>query len=90
MTELSSKPALTIVVAATNRLGIGQNNGLPWRLKQEMAYFAKLTSTIPEGKTGTNAVIMGRNTWESIPAKFRPLKNRLNIVLSRNQDLDLG
>lgn len=35
-----------------------------------------------------NAIIMGRKTWDSIPAKFRPMKDRLNIVLSRQQTID--
>ena len=37
-----------------------------------------------KGQDKMNAVIMGRKTWESIPKKFRPLKNRLNVVLTKN------
>jgi len=79
---------LTIIVAATKSNGIGQNSQLPWRLAKEMAYFARVTSNAPAG--ASNAVIMGRNTWESIPTKFRPLKNRVNIVVSRNASYDVG
>ena len=78
---------LTLIVAATLQNGIGQSGRLPWRLPQEMAYFARVTTTAPEGNV--NAVIMGRNTWESIPAKFKPLQKRLNVVVSRNESYDL-
>lgn len=78
---------LTLIVAATKSNGIGQNSQLPWRLPKEMKYFANATSKAPEGHT--NAVVMGRNTWESIPAKFRPLSSRVNIVVSRNRDYEL-
>ena len=51
-----------------------------------MTYFKTVTSsTIGNGKT--NAVIMGRKTYESIPAKFRPLDSRLNVILSRNPNI---
>jgi dihydrofolate reductase len=33
-----------------------------------------------------NAIIMGRKTWESLPDKIRPLKNRLNVILTKNPD----
>ncbi|KAJ6604629.1 dihydrofolate reductase-like domain-containing protein [Mycena vulgaris] len=79
---------LTIIVAATKSNGIGQNSQLPWRLSKEMAYFARVTSNAPAD--APNAVIMGRNTWESIPTKFRPLRNRVNIVVSRNASYDVG
>lgn len=75
---------LTIIVAATLANGIGHNARLPWRLPQEMAYFARVTTNAPEGSI--NAVVMGRNTWESIPTKFRPLPKRLNVVISRNEN----
>lgn len=78
---------LTIIVAATKSNGIGFNSRLPWRLRKEIKYFAQVTTTAPSGQQ--NAVIMGRNTWESIPQKFRPLPNRLNVVISRNLGYDL-
>jgi len=78
---------LTIIVAATKSNGIGKNASLPWRLPKEMKHFTLATSTAPEGKL--NAVIMGRNTWESIPMKYRPLPNRINIVTTRNKNYEL-
>lgn len=83
----SAMSRLTVVVAATSANGIGKGGQLPWRLPKEMAYFAKVTSAAPEGKT--NAVVMGRNTWDSIPPKFRPLQKRTNVVISHNKNLDL-
>lgn len=47
-----------------------------------------VTTTTPSSSKAPNAVIMGRKTWESIPAKFRPLKDRQNLVISR-QGVDL-
>jgi dihydrofolate reductase len=70
-----------IVVAVDQEYGIGRNNSVPWKLSDDMRFFKSLTSTASPGKR--NAVIMGRKTWDSLPPKSRPLKDRLNIVLSR-------
>ncbi|KAI5965016.1 DFR1 [Candida theae] len=79
-----SKPVVTIIVAALKPLyGIGNQGGLPWRLRKEMAYFKRVTTRTVDPSL-RNAVIMGRKTWDSIPPKFRPLPNRLNVVLSRS------
>ncbi|KAA8563759.1 hypothetical protein EYC84_011777 [Monilinia fructicola] len=83
----------TLIVAATNRMGVGKGGGLPWTgLRKEMAYFARVTKRASPGKT--NAVVMGRKTWESIPPKFRPLASRANYMISRTQsnasDVELG
>lgn len=51
---------------------------MPWHLPEDMAHFRKITSGAP--------VIMGRKTWDSLPAKFRPLPNRVNIVVTRQSD----
>ncbi|KAI9166698.1 Dihydrofolate reductase [Paramyrothecium foliicola] len=78
---------LTLIVAATRNMGIGAQGGMPWQgLRKEMQYFARVTTRLPPQAApgAVNAVIMGRKTWDSIPSKFRPLKDRLNIVISRS------
>ncbi|KLU87864.1 dihydrofolate reductase [Magnaporthiopsis poae ATCC 64411] len=78
---------LTLIVAATRTMGIGRAGTLPWTgLKREMAYFARVTKRAPPTSPpgAINAVVMGRKTWDSIPPRFRPLRGRLNVVLSRS------
>ena len=70
--------------------GIGINGQLPWHLPSEMAHFYRVTTntthTRQDGKEGSksplNVVIMGRKTWESIPQKNRPLRNRISLIIS--------
>jgi dihydrofolate reductase len=57
---------------------IGRDNGIPWRLSEDQARFKQLTM----GHT----VVMGRLTWESLPAKVRPLPGRKNVVVTRQTD----
>ncbi len=66
---------MNIIAAICKNRGIGFKNQLPWKLKNEMQYFQKLTTG-----NGNNAVVMGKNTWLSL--KDRPLKNRDNIIIS--------
>lgn len=67
---------VSIIVATANNNVIGNKGDIPWlgKLPEDMKYFAE--------KTTGQAVIMGRTTYLSIPAKYRPLPNRLNLVLS--------
>ncbi|XP_075558191.1 dihydrofolate reductase [Dermacentor variabilis] len=74
-------PSCFAIAAMCRNRGIGFKNDLPWRLKKEMAHFSRLTKEATEGKQ--NAVVMGRLTWESLPAKFRPLSERINVVVSK-------
>jgi dihydrofolate reductase len=54
---------------------IGRDNGIPWRLPEDQARFKELTYA--------HTVVMGRLTWESLPAKVRPLPGRRNVVVTR-------
>ena len=85
----SRKIQLKLIVATCQDNGIGKDNNLPWRLKSELAYFARLTKTTRDFSK-QNAVLMGRRTWQSIPARVRPLRNRLNIVLTSQPQAEIS
>ena len=65
---------MELIVAYDQCLTIGDNNTLPWSIPEDLKHFAKLTQN--------SVVIMGRKTYDSIPNA--PLKNRINIVLTKN------
>lgn len=70
---------LSLIVATTTEYGIGKNNTIPWNVPEELNNFKRITSdTIDKNKK--NCIIMGKNTWASLPKK--PLPNRINIVIS--------
>ncbi len=65
---------ITLIVARARNGAIGKDNDIPWHAPEDLKAFQR--------ETLGGAVIMGRNTWDSLPVK--PLKNRLNIVVSSN------
>lgn len=68
-------------IAAVAQNGIIGNKGdLPWHLPDDLKYFQRITKG--------HHVITGRKNYESIPAKYRPLKDRVNIVVTRNTDYE--
>ncbi len=75
---------MKLIVGFCRNRGIGWKNSLPWHLKENLARFKKLTIG-----NGNNAVIMGRNTWNSLPEKWKPLPKRTNIVLTRTSAIEL-
>jgi dihydrofolate reductase len=64
-----------LIWAQSASVVIGRGGGIPWRVPEDQARFKELTM----GHT----VVMGRRTWESLPAKVRPLPGCRNIVLTR-------
>ena len=70
-----------IIVSINNHNIIGEKNKLIIQSKQDLQYFYRITTgKYPEGDK--NIVIMGYNTWLSIPNDKKPLKNRINIILT--------
>ena len=69
---------LGLIFARTRNGVIGRRGEMPWHLPEDLAHFKQVTLGQP--------VIMGRKTWDSIPARFRPLPGRDNWVITRQAD----
>ncbi|MEI6852257.1 MAG: dihydrofolate reductase [Bacteroidota bacterium] len=69
---MTSKKRISIIVAIADNYGIGKNNQLLWHISDDLKHFKQITS----GHT----VVMGKNTYESLP--IRPLPKRKNIVIT--------
>ena len=69
---------ISAIAAVADNGTIGRDSDLPWNLPDDMKYFQRTTRG--------HHVITGRKNYETIPAKYRPLKDRVNIVVTRNPD----
>ncbi len=69
---------LHLIYARARNGTIGKDGQMPWHLPEDLAHFKRVTLGQP--------VIMGRKTWDSLPARFRPLPGRINIVITRQSD----
>jgi len=65
---------INLIAAHDPNMVMGSKNALPWKIKEDMAFFKQITTD--------NIVIMGRNTYESIG---KPLPKRLNIILTKSK-----
>ena len=71
-----TRPALSLIAAVARNGAIGKNNALLWTEPEDQRHFRRVTMGCP--------VIMGRKTWDSLPARFRPLPGRRNVVITRD------
>lgn len=69
------------ILAVDDDWGIGKHGDIPWQ--SDLKNFKDIT-THTEDTDKQNVVIMGKNTWESIPEKFRPFSNRVNYIISKS------
>lgn len=76
MHDTPARPTLALIAAVARDGALGRHNELLWRESADQKRFRAVTMGCP--------VIMGRRTWDSLPARFRPLPGRLNIVVTRD------
>ena len=68
---------VSIIAALGANREIGKDNDLIWHLPKDMRFFTETTTN--------HFVIMGRKNYDSIPEKYRPLKNRTNVIVTRQE-----
>jgi dihydrofolate reductase len=69
---------VSAIAAVSKNMVIGKDNDLPWKLPDDMKFFMETTKG--------HHVIMGRKNYDSLKGKFKPLPNRINIVITRQKD----
>ena len=69
---------VSLVAAVAQNGVIGKDNDLPWHLPDDMKFFMNVTKG--------HYVILGRKNFESLPEKYKPLPNRTNVIVTRQQD----
>jgi thymidylate synthase len=70
--------------------GIAKNEIIPWHITEDLVNFKNITTCNDKNKK--NIIIMGKNTWDNIPLKFKPFIQRINIIIStttEEQNLDI-
>ena len=72
---------ISMIAAMSENRVIGRNNDLPWHLPDDFQFF--------KDTTRGHHVLMGRKNYESLPHSFRPLPNRTNVVITRNQHYEV-
>jgi dihydrofolate reductase len=78
--NMEANANMEAIYAIDSNNGLSKNGIIPWKSKKDMIFFMN--------KTKNNVVIMGNNTYFSLPIEVRPLRNRLNIVLTRNPSIN--
>lgn len=70
---------VNLIYAKSSNNVIGREGKLPWYIPEDLAYFSQMTDH--------DLVIMGSRTWKSLPERFKPLPNRLNLVVTTDASL---
>ena len=74
--------SINIIASVDKNNCIGCENDLLYDIIPDKKYFSQITKGEYYKKNKFNIVVMGKNTWESIPSNYKPLKDRINIIIS--------